>query len=875
MPVSLQEPQAIANPNAIPATDFINPQLNLSASVAQPANPSESNATYPRVMQLRLATDPHIQREVATSKAPESTEPIESSVGNQQFTSEMPVSSEQPQAIASPNARQEEVFTKAESDLTSPVSQPTLPSESQTTGSSVVQPRLATEHQIQREIATPQAPEAAEPIDSSVENQQPSSEMGVSSEQQASASADAMPGVDFINPKPNLASPVSQSALASESETTDSSVVQPRLATEHQIQREIATPQIPEATESIESSTGNLQPPSEMGVSSEQPQAIANTNTRQGEGFINPQSNPSTPVPQPALASESETTSSSVVQSRLATEHHIQREVATPQATEAAESIESSVENQQSASEIPVSSEQPQAIANTNTRQEEVFTKAEPGLTSPVPQPALASESETTDSSVVQPRLATEHHIQREIATPQAPEAAEPIESSVENQQSASEIPVSSEQPQAIANTNTRQEEVFTKAEPDLTSPVPQPALASESETTSSSVVQSRLATEHHIQREVATPQATEAAESIESSVENQQSASEIPVSSKEPQAIASPNAIPAADFINPQLNLSASVSQPGLPSESDVTTPSVVQPRLATEHHIQRETTPVTQDNSLPYSKQQSVEVAKPDAIPDEIHVAPKLEVALPVADPQQAIAEVSPPKAEVPDTENSVNIPEPAIEQRTSEPDRVSQVAENESLIQEKATEQAIAQPDNSLVSPRLELGKESATQELSTATPEVAPEGQTPTELAVVQPLLGTEASDLNSQVLPRVSESPQLPESFPSGEAIVQSKAVPEIAAPDISSMPPLSESSGLPRVSEQLQPPESSVRVEATEQTAHDNTKVDAIANSNSVTPVAQGESIVQSKQLPETTAQAPFNAPLLSETEPLQLAANS
>jgi len=130
------------------------------------------------------------------------------------------------------------------------------------------------------------------------------------------------------------------------------------------------------------------------------------------------------------------------------------------------------------------------------------------------------------------------------------------------------------------------------------------------------------------------------------------------------------------------------------------------------------------------------------------------------------------------------------------------------------------------------------------------------------------LGTETSDLNSQVLPRVSESPQLPESFPSGEAIVQSKAVPEIAAPDISSMPPLSESSGLPRVSEQLQPPESSVRVEATEQTAHDNTKVDAIANSNSVTPVAQGESIVQSKQLPETTAQAPFNAPLLSETEP-------
>jgi hypothetical protein len=141
-------------------------------------------------------------------------------------------------------------------------------------------------------------------------------------------------------------------------------------------------------------------------------------------------------------------------------------------------------------------------------------------------------------------------------------------------------------------------------------------------------------------------------------------------------------------------------------------------------------------------------------------------------------------------------------------------------------------------------------------------------TKAEPDLTSPVLGTEVSDLNSQVLPKVNKSPQLPEPLLSGESIVQSKAVPEVAARDISSVPPLSDSSGLPTGSEQPQIPESSVTVEATEQTAHDNTNVEAIANSNTAPPLAQGESIVQSKQLPETNAQAAFSTPLLSETEP-------
>ena len=717
----------------------------------------------------------------------------------------------------------------------------------------------------------------------------------------AGHSSERHDGVQPAVENPELAAEQSEQPRASDTTPFDPNVVQPRLAAEPLIQREIAIPEALEAAEPTDSSVSEPEPTLQTSESTQEPNAIANTNTSAMPlaevTNIQPKPAPA-PTSLPSLPTENLSGIESVTTSQLESSQVNQIEATqdTAQSTKNVDSFPVHPQEQEASSPPPVKSlhltsqvssqapQTPQSLVQAKAA-DEPSPPNQPPSDPPkatdgsqtafdiAPMSATNSISvqrsvpENSDREVVARRsLESPDSLSKAGSSPAVPSPAQSDVISVSEAQSASALAERSSgsshdhPPQAA----TEELAVGSLPEPNLT-PSNQTVVQAFSETDSSALSQ--------------TP-SPEASAPIETSLLRQPEAD---LSSSLGESVAqssTQSAQPELEAATPsfypsQQELLQATETFKSNTDAAPTEAHPVQPRLEQEPSNQgmlSENSPNLTPEILtkaPASVQGKEEPDSPPHTPDSPPHEKMTEAGLGEGSNSSSINQQYPQSdaALAPTTDAAANqelfvSPQPTVRESPESTVEATPVAEPHLTIAQPFSETKFSATSEVASS----QGNEPSVQ-LKPTTPTGTHEQiqlSEPTEASLNQPVSISEpTADTEGEAIAQSDPAPAIPQ----GESLVQRQplAQTDIQAP--SSLPPTPESTAFPQATE-ASPPEPEATVETTAQTltVSPATEGEALAQSNPAPAIPQGEPLVQRQSLAQTDLETTSAVPPTPES---------
>ncbi|HEY9609163.1 hypothetical protein [Allocoleopsis sp.] len=625
---------------------------------------------------------------------------------------------------------------------------------------------------------------------------------------------------------------------ASDTTALNPTVVQPKLATEPLLQREIAIPEAPKAVEPIrESSVSESESSVQIPEVTEEPSAIANANpsvmrSADLSNVLPPQTSPVAPLPSLPADHLSSIEPSVSSQAELSPVHGIEPAQDTEQNTQDVPSV--SVQRQEDEASPPSLVEPlplPSQALPDASQPPQSFVQTQATADSP---PAL--NPPTAESlSAIAPVLASDHVNVQPLVQPNSDSEAVAIAET-------SDLPLSIAGSSPTAGENL-QEPGITPSEPTV--------VQAFSETESSALSQSAAAP-------LESPILTEPERHQSSIIGEPVADSSTPVATSELETI-TPSSSPTLE--EPQQTTEA----PGLDTDTAPSHSQILQPRLEREPFAAAEITSPTTPEASSIQRQplpQTEEMAPSAIAPTQQEALAAAEITSPTTPEASSIQRQPLPQTE----EMAPSVIAPTPEEAIAHPDIISPTTPEESAIQRQplaetqetalgaiapTPEEASTPPD--ITSPT--APQESAIQtQLLPETQETAPSAIAPTpEEALAHPDITSstapEASSIQTQLLPQIDEM------APGAIAPTQKEVS---THPDITSPTAPQESA----IQTQLLP-----ETQETAPSAIAPPQKEALAHPDITSPTAAQESAIQRQPLPQTALVDTASTPSASETK--------